>query len=295
MPLSTQIKLSPWCTAVFVHQRRLSILLHGQGERNKLSDVAIYCTLSSPKAQYVVICSKLLRQSRDHKEKMQHNKTRLGYETMEAILPPEAVSMLTQKLSADHQDKVATVSLEDTKVGSLLGSGSFSDVFDVWIAPPVRKEETLRRDHSPRREPVKCNHPRKSSHAKHALKAIRSDLYDDEDSIHWALQAALFEGALLSKLGPHENIVNLVAVSENFWNNPLEGFLILEKITETLEFRMLRWSQASCTSKRGSPFSFLFRPRSRDTLYEQRDRIRCSAVGIARALAYLHRHGVIHR
>jgi serine/threonine protein kinase len=108
----------------------------------------------------------------------------------------------------------------------------------------------------------------------------------------------LLEAGILAHLPTHVNIIQLRALSVDFWKAPGSGFLIIDQLTETLHDRLQRWRrplsvQAGPLSKKipfYKPTAKLHRRRQ-----EQSSRIQQSALGIARAMEFLHKHKVIYR
>mmetsp|Transcript_29102 Transcript_29102/g.60896 ORF Transcript_29102/g.60896 Transcript_29102/m.60896 type:complete len:307 (-) Transcript_29102:88-1008(-) len=125
------------------------------------------------------------------------------------------------------------------------------------------------------------------------------------------------EAITLQKLPSHRHIISLIGTSQNLdekyedfdrssSSNPSSAFLILERLEDTLEDRLRRWSlkqsrvQQQERSKR-RPGSKIFRSskskeEERKRLqHEQYERIASCAVGIVKALKHLHDHKIIYR
>jgi len=103
------------------------------------------------------------------------------------------------------------------------------------------------------------------------------------------------EADLLSELSRHENIVRLYAISSNMYEDPTEGFLVLELLTETLTARLERWKQRKLIGhKQNKHFSALFTRRKEDTA-GQGVRIANIGVGLAQGMAFLHKNKILYR
>jgi serine/threonine protein kinase len=105
----------------------------------------------------------------------------------------------------------------------------------------------------------------------------------------------LLEAGILAHLPNHTNVIQLRALSVDFWKQPGSGFLIIDQLTETLHDRLQRWRRPpSVTAGPKIPF---FKPHAKliRRQQEQNSRIQQSALGIARAMEFLHKHKVIYR
>jgi serine/threonine protein kinase len=105
----------------------------------------------------------------------------------------------------------------------------------------------------------------------------------------------LLEAGILAHLPSHMNIIQLHALSVDFWKEPGTGFLIIDQLTETLHDRLQRWRRpVTVTAGPKIPF---YKPNAKliRRQQEQSSRIQQSALGIARAMEFLHKHKVIYR
>ena len=185
----------------------------------------------------------------------------------------------------------------DVELKSKLGNGSFSDVFSVsilasWIKSndDTTEEESLS-DIEP--QTTMSSTSRVTGTPKYAIKTLRKDSEREKGMILLAVRDAYYEAEILSHLPPHPHIVNLVAMSDGFLDDPTRGFLVIERVQETLKNRLARWSRTSKNMKRASCFQFV--KRRREMLHDQRSRIECCGVGLARAFKFLHKHGIVYR
>jgi serine/threonine protein kinase len=108
----------------------------------------------------------------------------------------------------------------------------------------------------------------------------------------------LLEAGILAQLPNHVNIIQLRALSVDFWKAPGSGFLIIDQLTETLNDRLQRWRRpAIITAGPLSKTLPFYKPTAKlhRRQQEQSSRIQQSALGIACAMEFLHKHKVIYR
>jgi serine/threonine protein kinase len=181
------------------------------------------------------------------------------------ILVQEVVQVPDESQAGDESTVFPQVSMDLLTIGTLLGRGGFGSVYGVASSQPIAK-----------------NAPQRIMH-EYALKRLSDDVFEDEDDedddyqIEAAAKDLLIEATILSKLPNHTNVIRCHAVSAGFWENPARGFLILDKLSDTLADRIQRWMRL---------------PEARA---KQRARVRSIAPGIASALQFLHSHNVIYR
>lgn len=154
------------------------------------------------------------------------------------------------------------VSIDEVKIGKILGAGGFASVYEITSTAEIL-----------------CKSAADKSATTYALKRLDEDLLDEDTSAtHAAGQDLLVEATILSKLPPSKHIVQLLAVSEAFWERPVDGFIVLQQVVDTLSTRLFQQSKT--------------RGEKRLT---QKGRFRQVAPGLARAMAFLHRNKVIYR
>ena len=152
----------------------------------------------------------------------------------------------------------------------------------------------------------------------YALKRLNSIVLDIPPKMNHGIKGMIFEARLLSQILPlqqgraHPNIVSMIGMSPNFMNDPVNGFLILEYLNETLENRLMRWMDRQTMmmnyerhrneQNHHNLFSChrLFdthhhNQRRCTTLKEQLTRTKYVGYGIANAMKYLHEHHVLYR
>jgi serine/threonine protein kinase len=193
----------------------------------------------------------------------------------------------------DEHAKMAVqeLSRDDIEIGCLLGTGTFSSVHRVTLlhvrTGSSEEEQTHGHAHNPRHS--------NANKKQYALKRLREMM--DEKTTIIAAKDLIFEANILAKLPAHENIVQLYAVSTNFWESPAQGFLVLDKINETLQFRLIRLRAPSSKTNlvRSWIPRFNFNRNRSELKSQQQSRIDTIALGVARAMEFLHSHRIIYR
>lgn len=223
-----------------------------------------------------------------------------------------------QELRLDSSlGQVPTLARGDVEIQSLLGSGSFAQVFTVsvnaqscgagwtedaneeanvgawsgWDDSPVLQVS----QHSTSTCSSRSSGQRTVPH-KYAIKMIRKDFQDDPVMATAAVRDFCFEAEILSHLPQHPHIVNLLAANNGFEEKP--DFVILERVSETLKHRIARWSRSAKNNKASSSrslFRNMFQKQPLKELHDQRDRLYSSAMGIASAFKFLHEHSIVYR
>jgi serine/threonine protein kinase len=172
--------------------------------------------------------------------------------------------------------------------GRLIGSGSYCQVYASTATstncavsssssscPQQQRQQQQKRRR--RRMAVKCLSNSLERHSKRYLMAS-FDL--------------CMEAKLLERLN-HENIIRLHAVKagnvEDAVNNR-EYFIVLDRLTETLQDRMIQWKQSNNKRCLWGGGAFGNRPKR-----EELGRVRTVAIGIANGMEYLHAKGIIFR
>lgn len=199
--------------------------------------------------------------------------------------------------------EIPVLSQKSVALLSMLGSGSFCEVYSANIADAEATDQTVAEDSGSESEEDgaaattsmnsrhSCSSVLLNTKPKYAIKRVRKDLMNDKEKGQQAISDTLYEFEILAHIPQHENIVNLVAVNEGFSRDP--SFLVLERVSETLKHRLTRWSRASAYCETASFFQF--RKRWRQRVHQQRSRIEYCGVGVARALHFLHARGIVYR
>jgi serine/threonine protein kinase len=102
------------------------------------------------------------------------------------------------------------------------------------------------------------------------------------------------EVEILRKLPPHSNIIKIFGIST-------EGFILLQRVRETLDELLFQCRLRRSLRKQVQlPLYLRFtlehrKEQSRSHQLEQRSRVQIIALGLARAMAFVHHHGVLYR
>jgi serine/threonine protein kinase len=223
------------------------------------------------------------------------NKHRISRtETHQEIFPSQMAPLSATCSSIEHTEEpheVMTLSWDDIEVGSLLGSGTFAYVYSA------------KRIHSSQHCGMGVPLSRQGSSVFNHLSLKR--LHDGLSgaSTEAGARGLVEEAKILSNLPTHPNIIRLVGVSDNLSHDPKKGFLVMERVADTLDCLINRWKIRSMSSSfshdedRRSILSFFSRRREQqeNQRYEQQSRIEKSGLGLARALTFLHHHRILHR
>lgn len=165
----------------------------------------------------------------------------------------------------------------------------------------------------------------KSSSFPYAMKRLRTDVLASNNVFQRivAVRDFLLEVELLTRLPAHPNIIQIFALSESFFSNPGRGFIILERLEQTLEQRLAQWEKqqfekqqrlsTAATSANKNSIRRHPRPktnRSKTFLVglfskssssvevrqqQQEQRLIVYGLGICHAIEHLHRHKIIFR
>ena len=246
------------------------------------------------------------------------------------------------------------ITWNDISMGSLIASGSFASVYKVFINDTTITGLTTARAQLFHRgiptsfsemedfdmgdnEPyallgtmVTSSHHSyhsltspSSSPKPYALKKLNSIIVDTPAKINHGIKGMIFEAQLLSHILPlqeqgrsHPNIIRMIGMSPNFMNDPVNGFLILEYLVETLDNRLMRWTNRQKLMNNNDKqsneqqqqhhqnlFSVqrLFDTHNNNnqkkctTVREQLTRTKHVGYGIANAIQYLHENHVLYR
>ena len=193
----------------------------------------------------------------------------------------------------------------DLEISRQLGQGGFCTVYNVGLHPSVSVRSPPR---SAFVSSLSGKQQNKLTMSNHETQIEDFDDFDndreylyaaktlsrfvkggDKELRQLAIQDLRREVSLLSKLPFHPNIVSLVGVSNNFEKSPESGFLLLEKVTETLDAALLRWKhEAKCKS-------IVHQLIASKRQAFQAETIERVALGIADAMVFLHSNNIVYR
>jgi serine/threonine protein kinase len=174
----------------------------------------------------------------------------------------------------------------------MLGSGSFADVYEVKL---------VRRD--------VCDDPPLDRTRTFAIKMLRGNpprpQSDGNDRQEQQANDLAKEAVVLSRLPHHDNVIALLAVSEGFFADPRRGFLILERLAETLQDVLERWRKErklAATVAKWQPgcrcrglFELLAAAKANRDSMARRETLRGTEIGtpLTKAMEFLHQNDII--
>ena len=198
-----------------------------------------------------------------------------------------------------HNQQV-TFTKDDVVLGKTLGSGGFAVVREGRVVTDKYDEIDFT---LPMQKPTKYD----VHLMKHSEKMDSSFLYSavdrqiDEEEVGFAVKTIRSfdtnavkefknEVEMLRQISYHKNIVRMYGVSEDFFEKPKSGFVVYERLTESMDKAMMRWKKED-----RSPVSFARILGSKNKGKLQALRVKKGVVDIAGALRFLHKHGIIYR
>jgi len=191
--------------------------------------------------------------------------------------------------------KIALFDIEEVQLGKKLGSGGFSDVYEICSFVPshdgiMSKNRRMKKAHQEARSFLMEHATRtQTGETRYAIKFVKESLLDDCEKFDCGAQDLAFEADLLSSLN-HPNILKIRGWATHgyeayFKSHRHDGyFIIVDKLNETLTDKIALWKRlldSPNTSK-----------RLRRTILLEQIKV---AMDIANALEYLHDNGLIYR
>mmetsp|Transcript_14290 Transcript_14290/g.18677 ORF Transcript_14290/g.18677 Transcript_14290/m.18677 type:complete len:359 (-) Transcript_14290:171-1247(-) len=190
-------------------------------------------------------------------------------------------------------------------LGSLLGSGSFSSVYNVQLSSDKITEIEQRCEKNFRSQPkrrlrlcdsslalrdssqrsIESCHGEDNSFAVKIVKPSIGCPYE----VEYAAMDLKKEAQLLCDLAFHPNIITFHGVSSGFLDCPTTGFVVLERLIIPLDKCLAKWRREA---QSGMSKIFARSHLSRDL---QAKRIQDVAIPVGNAMAHLHKHNIIFR
>lgn len=208
---------------------------------------------------------------------------KVGEVALKSLRIFETHSRLLKK-SDDHNSSIAQLEWSDIvlqdRVHVVLGNGVFSTVYLANI-PPLNEKDTVRQ------HKIKINADSK----KYAIKTVRKKNMADEEAFKISAVSLVYEAKILANI-QHENIIQLHGVKAGCISKAFQGrgyFLVLERLQDrTLDQRLKKWRKYHQENS-------LTRLFTRHTVPSLPERIGTIALGLARAMEYLHSRMIMHR
>ncbi|KAL7546653.1 hypothetical protein ACHAWF_009987 [Thalassiosira exigua] len=233
-------------------------------------------------------------------------------------LPPS----LRQNVSHPGRDDVAPLKEDEVVIGKKLGSGEFSNVYEVKsfrMQADIRDALLSNDDHAKRLHLKKTETFRQTNKPRYAVKHIKQTYLHEKGSEAYA-QAAVdltLEAEILANID-HPNIVKLRGLTSSgaagFESGPCGYFLVIDHLYEILDQRIRRWHGPSTSpAKRGRVSKMIMKGANSITKRNTKtkandggglpllgkgeimDQCLSAALQISAALAYLHERAIIFR
>jgi serine/threonine protein kinase len=199
-------------------------------------------------------------------------------------------TMINKSRVIDQQEKnLGIFDKSEIKIGALLGSGGFSDVYEVLAFEP---NEFLEYDES--QVASRRNFHEHVTESKYVMKHLKLNRMLDPQRFCMEAADLVMEALLLSNL-QHEHIIQLQGWANggiDAYSSGSHGayFLILDRLQYTLAEKLRDWRE----SKLDQSFETVFEPLSSNGIQQLLSRMMITKQ-IASAVAYLHSRDVIFR
>lgn len=184
----------------------------------------------------------------------------------------------------------------ELRIGELLGSGGFSDVYEVLdFSLSDEGNRILSSSQVETRKKYQKTPLGDNSKSKYVIKHLKAELMEEFSLFCIAACDLVLEAQYLSRLN-HENILKIHGWSydgaDSFSNGKHDDyFLILERLHETLDNRIETWKRSELTSSLTSKEGTSSKGKDCDIILERTN----VAFGIASALEYLHKKNIVFR
>jgi serine/threonine protein kinase len=219
---------------------------------------------------------------------------------------------MTERAVAFPQSSLPVIlSWDDVDTGCLLGEGAFASVYRVVRSSLLPEDDGESQSDDLMTEATFLGesfgdltaltqaHERSETH-RLVLKCTKPPSSDDtHERALVAAQGLVSEASILASLPRHPNIIRLIGISSHILGRePGSGFLVLERVTDTLDKVLKTCNHQSGSSSRGEFFSLssFFRRRRTQGMTKCAQQLRVRIVlGVAEAMQFLHEHGILHR
>mmetsp|Transcript_3714 Transcript_3714/g.8246 ORF Transcript_3714/g.8246 Transcript_3714/m.8246 type:complete len:461 (+) Transcript_3714:198-1580(+) len=221
----------------------------------------------------------------------------------QAIFHETILPLIQESDKNKRKPVVPSFLLDEIELGPKLGSGEFSNVFEVRsFRLDAEFNEGMLDETSQSREMMKrCEIFHNTGRARYALKHLKDEYFADHTQDEY-IQAATdlsCEAELLSHL-QHPHIIKLRGVAHNgaaaFADGPSGYFLVIDRLFETLDVRIKAWrDEADRKPRTGLIPHDDMDPMDTDEMDIILDDRLFVGLQIAAALRYLHSHSIMFR
>mmetsp|Transcript_33548 Transcript_33548/g.81287 ORF Transcript_33548/g.81287 Transcript_33548/m.81287 type:complete len:537 (+) Transcript_33548:150-1760(+) len=133
---------------------------------------------------------------------------------------------------------------------------------------------------------------RNNGDARYAIKKLKSGILEDDSNFMNGMADLANETLYLASLQNHPNVIKLRGVAvENMFSK--DYFLILDRLYDTLQVRILKWKKKKKKSK-GFVRSYIKDRNGEKKRKLKEDRMQY-AMDLVAAISYIHEHRIIHR
>lgn len=224
------------------------------------------------------------------------------YDPLERSLTEKIVRRANRELgelSMQYKATPARFDLDEISVGPLLGTGGFSNVFEIETFQPKAENKKKFSDEEEKLRSglvSSCRRTARDRMGPYALKQLRRKLVDNTKKFSNGAIDLTLEAAFLASLD-HPNLLNIHGVAADGAEGYLTGrhdgyFLIVDRLSETLQDRIISWRKRR--KKLSSRWGRMMDKDGKkvDKLMEERLKV---AFDIASALNYLHSRNLVYR
>lgn len=226
---------------------------------------------------------------------------------------------LPRSLFKEEQDCIAPFQWGEISLGTLLGSGEFSHVYEIESFQIQADSEqhsalcTRKQNRRIRMKKDEIYRHKQTKYCRYALKHLKGDYLQNHNSDSYVQAAGdlACEAEFLSALS-HPNIIKLRGITysgcSGFGQGPVGYYLIIDRLPETLDQKIRKWGNANnneplTRSRRMSSFfSRSNKFKSMDDIVstpeltgEAMDERLSIALQISAGIKYLHSHSIIFR
>lgn len=195
-------------------------------------------------------------------------------------------------VTANNTQNLPCFDRDEIVLGKLLGSGGFSDAYELKEIIPCHVNEGENEEH--RIPLIEKTKKRQKGKSRFVVKLMKEKFLDNPRKFRHAGSDLIIEAHFLASLS-HPNIISIRGLASGGSSAYSAGtndgfFLILDRLEETLDERMEKWAKQLKRYK--NPLFRKLNPSMIELLFLGRLQV---GRDIARAIQYLHSNGIIYR